>query len=54
MKFTKAGEVTLRLSSARRRRRFGGRARDVIDTGVGIEQAALGRLFQAFEQPMAR
>ena len=50
VKFTREGSVTLRLSA---REVAGGAAAvriEVIDTGVGIEPAALGRLFRAFEQ----
>ena len=50
VKFTREGGVTLRLSA---REVAGGAAAvriEVIDTGVGIEPAALGRLFRAFEQ----
>ena len=50
VKFTQHGGVTLRLSA---RDIVDGAAIvrvEVIDTGVGIEPAALGRLFRAFEQ----
>ncbi len=50
VKFTKAGGVTLRLSSREVAKGSAAVRIEVVDTGIGIEQAALGRLFRAFEQ----
>lgn len=45
VKFTARGSVTLRVSAEKERLRF-----ELEDTGIGIPQEALGRLFQSFEQ----
>jgi PAS domain S-box-containing protein len=45
LKFTNAGEVRLIISRDDERLRF-----EVIDTGPGIEQAALSEIFEAFAQ----
>src|SRR6185436_1058320 len=50
VKFTKTGEVTLRLSTLAVAQGSASVRIEVIDTGIGIEQAALDRLFRAFEQ----
>jgi len=50
VKFTKAGGVTLRLSTREVTRGSAAVRIEVIDTGIGIERAALDRLFRAFEQ----
>ena len=50
VKFTKTGGVTLRLSAKEVAGESAAVRVEVIDTGVGIEPAALGRLFRAFEQ----
>jgi CheY-like chemotaxis protein len=50
VKFTNAGGVTLRLSTREVTRGSAAVRIEVIDTGIGIERAALDRLFRAFEQ----
>ena len=50
VKFTNAGGVTLRLSTREVAKGSAAVRIEVIDTGIGIEQAALDRLFRAFEQ----
>jgi len=50
VKFTQEGGVTLRLSTGEVHDGAAAVRVEVIDTGVGIEPAALGRLFRAFEQ----
>jgi PAS domain S-box-containing protein len=50
VKFTKAGGVTLRLSTQEVALGSAAVRIEVIDTGIGIDPAAVGRLFRAFEQ----
>jgi PAS domain S-box-containing protein len=50
VKFTNAGGVTLRLSIQEVAKASAPVRIEVIDTGIGIEPAALDRLFRAFEQ----
>ena len=50
VKFTNAGGVTLGLSTQAMAKGSAAVRIEVIDTGIGIEQAALDRLFRAFEQ----
>ena len=50
VKFTREGGVTLRLSASNVTARSAAVRVEVIDTGVGIEPEAIGRLFRAFEQ----
>ena len=50
VKFTKTGGVTLRLSTREVANGSAAVRIEVIDTGIGIEPAALERLFRAFEQ----
>jgi PAS domain S-box-containing protein len=50
VKFTKTGGVTLRLSTRDVAHGSAAVRIEVIDTGIGIEPAAVERLFRAFEQ----
>ena len=50
VKFTSTGKVTLRLTQGDENAAGVLTRYEVSDTGVGIPEAALGRLFQAFEQ----
>ena len=51
VKFTDRGEVTLRVTSARRARTARcAYALEVVDTGVGIEPANQSRIFEEFTQ----
>ncbi len=50
VKFTDEGAVTLRLSTSGMSEGVAAVRIEVIDTGIGIDQEALDRLFRAFEQ----
>jgi len=50
VKFTREGGVTLRLTAREITSKSASVRVEVVDTGVGIEPAALNRLFRAFEQ----
>ena len=50
IKFTAEGAVTLRLSTSGMTEGVAAVRVEVIDTGIGIDQEALDRLFRAFEQ----
>jgi len=50
IKFTAGGEVVVRASASPAGARAAVVRIEVSDTGIGIEPAALGRLFQPFSQ----
>ena len=50
IKFTEAGRITVRIRKVREDEATVTIRFDVVDTGIGIPQEAVGRLFSAFEQ----
>jgi PAS domain S-box-containing protein len=50
VKFTREGEVTIRLSCDRRTATDAGLRFDVVDTGIGIDPLDVDRLFESFAQ----
>ena len=50
LKFTEEGSVILHVKTVTERSSPGGLAFSVTDTGIGIEEASLGKVFESFSQ----